>query len=104
METNAEQKSQLIYKIIEASKGFYTCPVDVNCRSRMNVPFRIENGNEALEKEFLQKSTECGMAQLKGHRSVGGIRASLYNAVTFENAKDLSKFMIEFQNLKKLDL
>lgn len=101
MEMNAEKKSQMIYKIIGESKEFYTCPVDANCRSRMNVPFRIKNGNEALEKEFLQKSSESGMAQLKGHRSVGGIRASLYNAVTLENAAALAKFMTEFENSKK---
>lgn len=65
METNAEKKSQLIYKIIDESKGFYSCPVNKNCRSRMNIPFRIENGNEDLEKQFLKTSIEMGMVQLK---------------------------------------
>lgn len=95
------KKSQLIYATINNSNGFYTCPVDVDCRSRMNVPFRIRGGDETLEKEFLQKAEKLGMMQLKGHRSVGGIRASLYNAVTYENAETLNKFMNEFYESKK---
>lgn len=97
----AMQKSQLIYATIDSSNGFYTCPVDVECRSRMNLPFRISGGDEALEKEFLQKAEKLGMIQLKGHRSVGGIRASLYNAVTLENTETLNKFMWEFYESKK---
>lgn len=95
------KKSQLIYATINSSNGFYTCPVDVNCRSRMNLPFRIRGGDEALEKEFLQKAEKLGMIQLKGHRSVGGIRASLYNAVTLEETETLNKFMMEFYESKK---
>lgn len=95
------KKSQLIYATIDSSNGFYTCPVDVNCRSRMNLPFRIRGGDEALEKEFLQKAEKLGMIQLKGHRSVGGIRASLYNAVTLEETETLNKFMMEFYESKK---
>lgn len=97
----AMKKSQLIYATIDSSNGFYTCPVDVECRSRMNLPFRIRGGDEALEKEFLQKAEKLGMIQLKGHRSVGGIRASLYNAVTLENTETLNKFMWEFYEIKK---
>lgn len=97
----AMKKSQLIYATIDSSNGFYTCPVDVECRSRMNLPFRISGGDEALEKEFLQKAEKLGMIQLKGHRSVGGIRASLYNAVTLENTETLNKFMWEFYESKK---
>lgn len=97
----AMKKSQLIYATIDGSNGFYTCPVDVECRSRMNLPFRIRGGDEALEKEFLQKAEKLGMIQLKGHRSVGGIRASLYNAVTLENTETLNKFMWEFYESKK---
>lgn len=95
------KKSQLIYETINSSNSFYTCPVDVNCRSRMNLPFRIKGGDETLEKEFLQKAEKLGMLQLKGHRSVGGIRASLYNAVTLENTQTFNKFMTEFYNSKK---
>ena len=101
MEMNAEKKSQLIYKNISDSNGFYTCPVDLKCRSRMNIPFRIRGGDEDLEKEFLQKAVANGMVQLKGHRSVGGIRASLYNAVTLDEAKVLSEFMSSFYISKK---
>lgn len=89
-------KSRMIYEVIDGSKGFYTCPVDKNCRSRMNLPFRISGGNDALEKEFLQKAEQLKMVQLKGHRSVGGIRASLYNAITLENTETLAKFMRDF--------
>jgi phosphoserine aminotransferase len=92
----AQKKSKLIYAAINNSNGFYTCPVDENARSRMNVPFRIRGGNEDLEKIFLQEAEKLKMLQLKGHRSVGGIRASLYNAITLENAEFLEKFMKEF--------
>lgn len=93
-------KSQMIYKIIDNSKGFYHCPIDVKSRSRMNVPFRIQThgkANDDLEKEFLKGAEGLKMMQLKGHRSVGGIRASLYNAVTIKEVEILVKYMIEFQ-------
>lgn len=65
----ATKKSELIYKIIEESKGFYYAPVAKNVRSKMNIPFRIGNpGNEALEKEFLKGAETLGLIQLKGHR------------------------------------
>uniref|UniRef100_A0A1A8G081 Phosphoserine aminotransferase n=1 Tax=Nothobranchius korthausae TaxID=1143690 RepID=A0A1A8G081_9TELE len=98
METLNKQKSSLIYDIIDSSDGFYVCPVDASCRSRMNVPFRVgrEDGDEALEKKFLDGAHERGMISLKGHRSVGGIRASLYNAVTLEDAEALADYMTNF--------
>lgn len=94
-------KSQMIYEAIDVSNGFFTCPVTKNCRSRMNIPFRIDGGNDALEKEFLQKAEKKKMVQLKGHRSVGGIRASLYNAITLENTETLARFMREFYESHK---
>jgi phosphoserine aminotransferase len=102
MNERALQKSQLIYKAIEDSNGFYVCPVNPSFRSRMNIPFRIggASGDDHLEKEFLKKAEANGMLQLKGHRSVGGIRASLYNALTVENAETLAKFMREFYQSK----
>lgn len=102
MNDRALQKSQLIYKAMDASNGFYVCPVDPDHRSRMNIPFRIggANGDDDLEKEFLKKAEAMGMLQLKGHRSVGGIRASLYNALTIENAATLANFMKEFHQSK----
>lgn len=91
-------KSTMIYDVISTSNNFYYCPVSSNVRSRMNVPFRIGGsaGNEVLEKEFLKGAEALGMQQLKGHRLVGGIRASFYNAVTIEEAEVLRKYMLEF--------
>ncbi|CAH1155031.1 unnamed protein product [Phaedon cochleariae] len=97
MENQAREKCGLLYKTMAESKKFYTCPIDENVRSRMNVPFRIGGGDEKLEELFLQEAEKLRMHQLKGHRSVGGIRASLYNAVTLDDVKLLVKFMIEFQ-------
>ncbi|XP_071399370.1 phosphoserine aminotransferase isoform X1 [Centroberyx affinis] len=98
METLNKQKSSMIYDIVDGSNGFYACPVDMACRSRMNVPFRVgkKQGDEALEKEFLDGASKRGMISLKGHRSVGGIRASLYNAVTLEDTQALASYMKEF--------
>lgn len=97
MYANSLTKSQLIYGAVQESKGFYTLPVDQTYRSRMNVPFRIAGEKaEALEKEFLRVAEEKGFLQLKGHRSVGGIRASLYNAVTADEARTLADFMRQF--------
>ncbi|XP_020782513.1 phosphoserine aminotransferase [Boleophthalmus pectinirostris] len=98
MENLNNQKSSLIYDIINNSDGFYVCPVDQPCRSRMNIPFRLrtEEGDEALEKKFLDGAVKRGMISLKGHRSVGGIRASLYNAVTLEDTEALGTYMKEF--------
>lgn len=102
MEKLSMAKSQLIYNVIEQSNGFYTCPVEIKYRSRMNIPFRILGGDEAMEKEFLKQAEKRNMMQLKGHRSVGGIRASVYNAITLENVETLAKFMREFsENNKK---
>ncbi|TMW51623.1 hypothetical protein DOY81_003273 [Sarcophaga bullata] len=98
MYKKSEVKSKLIYDIIDQSNGFYYCPVEKNVRSRMNIPFRIGSpqGDDKLEKSFLIKAESEGMIQLKGHRSVGGIRASLYNAVTVEETQKLAYLMKEF--------
>ncbi|XP_030369756.1 probable phosphoserine aminotransferase [Scaptodrosophila lebanonensis] len=103
MAERSRAKSQLIYNIIDQSNGFYYCPVERNVRSRMNVPFRIGSatGNDALEKEFLAKAEAEGMIQLKGHRSVGGIRASLYNAITLPETQQLAKLMLAFYENNK---
>ncbi|XP_063769900.1 phosphoserine aminotransferase [Pseudophryne corroboree] len=92
-------KSEMIYNIIDKSDGLFVCPVEKRSRSRMNIPFRIGNskGDSALEKQFLDKASALGMMSLKGHRSVGGIRASLYNAVTVDDAEKLADFMIQFK-------
>ncbi|NP_001088009.1 phosphoserine aminotransferase 1 L homeolog [Xenopus laevis] len=94
-------KSNMIYNIIDESNGLFVCPVEAKSRSRMNIPFRIGNinGDSDLEKQFLARAAELGMMSLKGHRSVGGIRASLYNAVTVEDVQKLADFMTSFQEL-----
>lgn len=98
MSDNSIKKSQLTYNAIDNSGDFYSCPIEKPYRSRMNVVFRVggKNGDEALEKEFLKGAEELQMSQLKGHRSVGGIRASLYNAVTLEDTETLVNYMQTF--------
>ncbi|TRY55079.1 hypothetical protein DNTS_034509 [Danionella cerebrum] len=98
MENLNKKKSGMIYDIINRSDGFYSCPVEETCRSRMNIPFFIKTntGDETLEKSFLDGASKLGMISLKGHRSVGGIRASLYNAVTIEDVEVLAAYMEDF--------
>lgn len=98
---NSAKKSTLVYKAIDESSGFYTCPVDKPYRSRMNAVFRVGGGDESLEKEFLKGAEALGMLQLKGHRSVGGVRASLYNAVTLDDTQTLVDYMKTFLNKHK---
>ena len=88
-----EKKASLIYDIID-SGDFYRGTVDKASRSKMNIPFRLPT--EDLEKEFLASAGAQGLAGLKGHRSVGGIRASMYNALPLEGAQRLADFMVEF--------
>jgi len=93
-----ERKAHLIYDVIDQSKHFYYCPVEQHCRSRMNIPFRIgsETGVDKLEKAFVTAAENEGLISLKGHRSVGGIRASLFNAVTLPETEKLADFMKAF--------
>ncbi|EFN85445.1 probable phosphoserine aminotransferase [Harpegnathos saltator] len=98
MQSLAQKKSGKIYDVIDKSGGFYKCPIKLDARSKMNIPFKIKDGDEELEKEFLSGAASRGMLQLKGHRSVGGIRASLYNAVTVDEAETLAKYMKSFYN------
>ncbi|MBI3764038.1 MAG: 3-phosphoserine/phosphohydroxythreonine transaminase [Chloroflexi bacterium] len=90
-----EEKASLIYRIIDDSGGFYRGHARSNSRSRMNVTFRMPS--EELENAFAKKSAAEGLVGLKGHRSVGGLRASLYNALPMEAAEALAQFMREFQ-------
>ncbi|KAL4842409.1 hypothetical protein H8958_008563 [Nasalis larvatus] len=98
MEKLSSIKSKMIYEIIDNSQGFYACPVEPQNRSNMNIPFCIGNvkGDDALEKRFLDKALELNMWSMKGHRSVGGIQASLYNAVKIEHVRKLATFMKNF--------
>jgi phosphoserine aminotransferase len=96
METRNQAKAQLLYDTIDAS-GFYSCPVEKSSRSKMNVVFRIAGGDEALEKKFAEEAASAGIVGTPGHRSVGGMRVSLYNAVEPEAVEALVGFMREFQ-------
>lgn len=90
-------KSTMLYEFIDGSGGFYRCPVHPSCRSRVNAPFVILDDDPALTKKFLAQSKEEGLAALAGHRSVGGLRASLYNAMPVEGVARLVSFMKKFQ-------
>ncbi len=94
MEEHNAAKAAEVYKAIDTSGGFYRCPVDKDVRSLMNLVFRLPS--EDLEKRFINQATEEGFLGLKGHRSVGGCRASLYNAMPLEGARALGEFMNEF--------
>lgn len=92
------KKSGLLYGAIDGSSGFYQCPVEKHCRSRMNVPFTINGGDEAMEKKFLEEAKKVKLYTLAGHRSVGGCRASLYNGMPIEGVEKLVDFMKSFQD------
>ena len=88
------EKAALVYGALDAGKGFYDLPVERDSRSTMNVVFRMPN--ESLEERFLAEAKARGMIGLKGHRSVGGMRASLYNAVPVAWATALAELITEF--------
>ncbi|MGC4079460.1 MAG: 3-phosphoserine/phosphohydroxythreonine transaminase [Rubrivivax sp.] len=94
MEARNRAKAKTLYDAIDGSGGFYTCPVEPACRSIMNVVWRLPT--EALEETFVKEATAAKMIGLKGHRSVGGIRASLYNAIEPDWVKALAGFMGDF--------
>ncbi len=94
MEKTNIAKASLLYEAIDASAGFYRCPVNKADRSRMNVPFTLKDA--ALDADFLKQADARGLLQLKGHRSVGGMRASIYNAMPLEGVQALVDFMTEF--------
>lgn len=89
-----DRKAQKLYLFIDQSK-LYKCPVEPHCRSHMNVVFRLKT--EELEKEFLKGAEARNMHQLKGHRSVGGIRASIYNALPEQDVDTLIAYMTDFE-------
>jgi phosphoserine aminotransferase len=95
MEKRAIARSKAIYDTIDASKGWYRCPVEKTSRSRMNVCFRLPT--EELEQKFISEALEAQFFGLKGHRSVGGCRASMYNAMPVEGAERLAEFMRKFR-------
>ena len=95
IEREAAEKAAILYRQIDESEGFYSCPVDPASRSHMNVVFRL--ADEALEGKFLAEAESADLLNLKGHRSVGGCRASLYNAMPREGVEALADFMHRFR-------
>ena len=89
-----QRKAMKLYTTIDTS-DFYSNPVSNDCRSRMNVPFILADAR--LDTAFLEQSHAAGLTNLKGHRSVGGMRASIYNAVSEEAIDSLIAFMVEFE-------
>jgi len=90
----SDAKSKLLYKTIDESGGFYTNHIDPRVRSRMNVPFFLHDN--ALDNPFLSQAREAGLIGLKGHRVLGGMRASLYNAMPLAGVTALADFMQDF--------
>jgi len=88
-------KAALLYGVIDGSDGFYRGHAEKGSRSRMNVTFRL--GSPTLEEQFVAEAKERGLAGLKGHRSVGGMRASIYNAMPLAGVEKLAAFMEEFR-------
>src|SRR5690606_22117558 len=88
------KKAETLYAAIDAS-SFYSNAVRPECRSWMNVPFTL--ADSALDKQFLEESKAAGLTNLKGHRLVGGMRASLYNAMPLEGVEALVEFMADFE-------
>ena len=94
MERRNRRKAEMLYRAIDGS-DFYHNPVQVQSRSLMNITFTL--ADSGLDSEFLKQAEEAGLTSLKGHRSVGGMRASIYNAMPEEGVQALVKFMTEFE-------
>lgn len=94
IELEANRKASLLYNAIDGSNGYYDCPVTPAYRSVMNVVFRLPN--EKLEEQFLREASAVDLVNLKGHRTVGGCRASIYNAMPMESVVVLTQFMQDF--------
>jgi phosphoserine aminotransferase len=90
-----QRKADKLYAAIDNSGDFYHSPVDLTSRSWMNVPFTLKDAQ--LDEPFLKAAKAAGLQQLKGHRSVGGMRASIYNAMPEEGVDALVAFMQDFQ-------
>ena len=91
-------KAALLYDVLDASEGFYRGHAAADCRSQMNVTFRLPSSE--LEQAFLEEASRHGLSDLKGHRSVGGIRASVYNAMPEAGVLALRDFMNDFKNAR----
>jgi phosphoserine aminotransferase len=95
VEQHNRAKAKLLYDFLETSK-FFRNPIAKEDRSLMNVPFWLKD--ESLNEEFLKGAQARGMLQLKGHRSVGGMRASIYNAMPIEGVQALVQYLQEFES------
>jgi phosphoserine aminotransferase len=94
-----KKKADLLYSVIDRSNGFYNGHAEPGSRSVMNVTFRLPTAE--LEEKFLGEAKARGLVELKGHRSVGGCRASIYNAMPLEGVQALHDFMLEFSDKNK---
>ena len=94
IEKRRDEKAKILYDMIDESNGYYNCPVEKSCRSKMNIVWRLKT--EELENAFISQADKAGLSGLKGHRSVGGCRASVYNAMPVEGIKALVDFMKDF--------
>jgi phosphoserine aminotransferase len=94
MQEHNATKAAVLYDFLDQT-AFYSSPVARDCRSLMNVPFKLKD--EALDAAFLKGAEARGMLQLKGHRAVGGMRASIYNAMSVAGVRSLVGYMKEFE-------
>ena len=96
MHAQNRAKAKMLYDVIDQTPDFYRAHAASDCRSLMNVTFRL--ANDELQSDFLQQAADVGLCELKGHRSVGGIRASIYNAMPAEGVATLRDFMVDFRD------
>ncbi len=104
MSDAAAQKCELLYNAIDKSDGFFSMVVSNGVRSRVNIPFRIYNNGKAdpeMEAKFIKEAADANIVHIKGHRTVGGLRASLYNAVSIQDTNYLINFMSKFAKNNK---
>jgi len=91
------EKAKVLYDLLDQGGGFYGSPIEKESRSVMNVVFRVKGGDEALESQFVKEAEAAGLKGLKGHRSTGGLRASIYNAQPLDGVHALASFMKDFE-------
>jgi phosphoserine aminotransferase len=94
----SDKKSRMIYDVIDGSNGFYSAPVAKNARSRMNIPFTILGDDDVIQKKFMEEAKKLKLYTLSGHKSVGGLRASVYNGMPMEGVDKLADFMKSFMD------
>ncbi len=94
-----EEKARILYEAIDLSDNFYRGPVEKGSRSQMNVVFRLKTPE--MEDTFIEKARSAGIVGVRGHRSTGGIRFSIYNANLVDNVRKAAEFMEEFQRINR---